>query len=66
MLFTPFPDLPPGGKGQAALYKVFPPWIPTAIDSLHDDQVRRIVQGLSPLGETGKEVTDYKRKLADY
>jgi hypothetical protein len=57
--FTPFPPEIsgfPGGKGPAAFCKAFPLGIPTAIDSLQDDLVRIIVQGLSPLGETGKGV----------
>jgi hypothetical protein len=74
-MFTPFPNLPPEGKGPANSCirgKKFefqhlineneheagfsPLGIPTAIDRFQVDRGRRIVQGLSPLGETGKGV----------
>jgi hypothetical protein len=53
-MYTPFPNLPPGGKGLAALCKALPPGIPITIDIFQDDHGRENREKPFPLGGNGK------------
>ncbi len=71
VIFTPFPNLPPEGKGLAALCKALPPGIPITIDIFQDDHGRENREKPFPLGDPdsyreGKGVIAVQRKIIDY